>query len=93
MKCTADKYKSHIKNKNLIFRIAKNFIDECNDPHVLFKSLGFLIIDVLNKVEHLSENNNERLLLQKENFWTGTLVTPHKELNGSHDWNLISDNL
>ena len=48
---------------------------------------GFLIVDVLKKVEHLSENDIESLLLQKGNFWIGTLVTENKELNGSHDWN------
>ena len=79
-------YKSHIK-KNPTFRIVKHFIDECcelNDP---FKYLGFLIIDVLNNVENLSRDDIEALLLQKENFWIGTLVTQHKGLNGSHDWN------
>ena len=49
--------------------------------------LGFLIVDVLKNVEHLSENDIESLLLQKGNFWIGTLVTENKELNGSHDWN------
>ena len=51
------------------------------------KYLGFLIIDVLNNVDDLSENDIESLLLQKENFWIGTLVTEYKGLNGSHDWN------
>ena len=49
--------------------------------------LGFLIVDVLKNVEHLSENDIENLLLQKGNFWIGTLVTENKELSGSHDWN------
>ena len=51
-----------------------------NDPHLPFKYLGFLII-VLNDS---SENDVESLLLQKENFWIGTLVIQHKGLNGSH---------
>ena len=80
-------YKSHIKNKNPTCRIVKHFIDHCNDPHLPFKCLGFLIIGVLNNKDDLSENDIESLLLQKENFWIGTLVTQHKGLNGSHDWN------
>ena len=49
--------------------------------------LGCLNIDVLNNVDDLSENDIDSLLLQKENFWIGTLMTQHKGLNGSHDWN------
>ena len=44
-------YKSHIKNKNPTCRIVKHFIDDCNDPQLPFKYLGFLIIDVPNNVE------------------------------------------
>ena len=65
--------------------IAKHFKNNCNDSHVPFKYLGFLIINVLHNVEHLSENDTESLLLQKENFWIKTLVTQHKRRNGSHD--------
>ena len=61
-------YKSHIKNKKTTCRILKHFIDDCNDPHLPFKYLSFLIIDVLNNVGDLSENDIESLLLQKENF-------------------------
>ena len=49
--------------------------------------LGCLNIDVLNNVDDLSENDIASLLLQKENFWIGTLMTQNKGLNGSHDWN------
>ena len=61
-------------------------IDDCNYPHLPFKYLGFLII-VLNNVDDLSENDIQSLRLQKENFWIGTFVTQHKELNGSLDEN------
>ena len=80
-------YKSHIKHKNPTCRIVKHFIDECYDSTNPFKNLGFLIIDVLNNVDNLTRDDIESLLLQKENFWIGTLVTQHKGLNGSHDWN------
>ena len=61
-------------------------MDDYNDPHLPIKYLGFLIIDVLNNVDDLSESDIESLLLQKENFWIRALVTQHKGLNGSHDW-------
>ena len=79
-------YKSHIKNKNPTCRIVKHFIDDCNDRYLRFKKLDFLIINVLNNVDDLSENDIESLLLQNKNFWIGTLATQHKGLNGSHDW-------
>ena len=80
-------YKSHIKNKNPTCRILKHFIDACYDSNDPFKYLGFLIIEVLKNVQYLSRNNIESLLLQKENFWIGTLANQHKGLNGNHDWN------
>ena len=43
--------------------------------------LGCHNIDVLNNVDDLSENDIDSLLLQKENFWIGTLMTQHKGLN------------
>ena len=65
--------------------IVKYFKNKCNDSHVPFKYLGFLIINVLHNVEHLSENDTESSLLQNENFRIKTLVTQHKRRNGSHD--------
>ena len=76
-----------MKNKNPTCRILKHFIDACYDSNDPFKYLGFLIIEVLNNVEYLSRNDIESLLLQKENFWIGTLANQHKGLNGNHDWN------
>ena len=65
----------------------RHFVEECCDPVIPFKHLGFIIMDVLNNVDSLSRDDVEELLLQKENFWIGTLVTQHKGLNGSQDWN------
>ena len=59
-------YKSHIKNKNSTCRIVKHFIDECNDPHLPSKYVGFLIIDVLNNADDLAENDIENLVLLKK---------------------------
>ena len=44
-------------------RIVKHFIHDYNDQHLPIKYLGFLIIDVMNNVDDLSENDIESLLL------------------------------
>ena len=49
--------------------------------------MGFVILHVLTNTESLSKDDTEDLLLKKEKFWCGTLVTHHKGLNGSHKWN------
>ena len=78
-------YKSHIKNKIPSCRIVKHFIDECCDNNL--QNIYFVIVDVLNNIESLKKKEIEELLLVKEKFWIGTLVTQHKGMNGSHDWN------
>ena len=78
-------YKSHIKKKIPSCRIVKHFINDCPDETV--SNIRFIIVDVVNNTECLSEEKLEQLLLEKEKFWIGTLVTQHQGLNGSHDWN------
>ena len=56
-------YKSDIKSRNITCRTVKHFIDDCNDPHLPSKYLGFLSINVLNIADDLSENDIESLLL------------------------------
>ena len=82
-------YKSHIKQSVHSCKIVKHFIEKCNDPIVPFKYLRFVILDVLTNTESLSKDDIEDLLLKKEKFWCGTLVTRHKGLNGSHDWSRV----
>ena len=77
-------YKSHIKTKTPTCRIVRHFIEECVDP--TFKNLNFIIVDVVNNVDHLNETEIDDILLQKEKFWIGTLVTQHHGLKGKHDW-------
>ena len=78
-------YKSHVKHKRRTCRIASHFIDECIDDGC--KNMKFVIVDVVNNAECINGEDLESLLLKKEKFWIGTLVTQHKGLNGSHDWN------
>ena len=78
-------YKSHIKKNRPTCRIVRHFMEECIDKTL--KNLKFIIVDVLNNTENLSETEIDNILLQKEKFWIGTLVTQHQGLNGKHDWN------
>ena len=44
-------------------------------------------LNQLNNTNSLFPNDIDDLLLQKERFWISTLVTIHKGLNSTHDWN------
>ena len=63
--------------------IANHFIDVCSDTDDSSKNIRVIIIDQLN----LSPGEINNLLLQKEIFWTSTLVITHNGLNSTHDWN------
>jgi len=78
-------YKSYIKNCVPTCKIVKHFINDCKDDNL--NNLRFIIVDVVNNVEGLSVSDIDSILLQKEKFWIGTLLTQHKGLNGTHDWN------
>ena len=80
-------YKSHIKKKIQSCHIVKHFINVCSSEEEPCKYLGFIILDVVNNTSNLSLNEIDELLLQKEKFWIGSLVTQHKGMNGTHDWN------
>ena len=78
-------YKSHIKNKIPTCRIVRHFIEDYPDDSLC--NFGFIIVDVVNNTNDLSKTQIDTILLQKEKFWIGTLLTQHKGLNGKHDWN------
>ena len=80
-------YKSHINKKKYTCNIVKHYLDVCKDSDNPCRYLRFILVDVVNNTENLSVEEVDNLLLQKEKFWIGTLVTQHKGLNGSHDWN------
>ena len=67
--------------------IVKHFCDTCVDPVNPVRHLKFIILDRLNNVDNLSLEQIDDLLLEKEKFWIGVLVTQHKGMNGTHDWN------
>ena len=80
-------YKSHIKNGLRTCGIAKHFIDECADDTDPCGHLLFVIVDGLNNTDNLTTEQIDDLLLEKEKFWIGALVTQHSGMNCSHDWN------
>ena len=45
------------------------------------------IIDKLKITDGLDSDQIDDLLLTKETFWIGSLVTQHQGMNGTHDWN------
>ena len=80
-------YKSHTKKNIRPCKISTYFNDECCDKEIPFKYLGFVIIDVVNNTSGLTHYQIEDLLLKKEKFWIGTLVTQQQGLNSNHDLN------
>ena len=80
-------YKYHIAHGIETCGIVKHFINHCVDPDDPCGYLVFQIIDGLDNVDNLSTDEIDDLLLAKEKFWIGTLVTQHTGMNCSHDWN------
>ena len=80
-------YKSHIKNGHETCSIVKHFIHDCPDNEDPSGNLIFIILDGLDNVSGLTTEEIDDLLLQKEKFWIGTLLTMHKGMNSTHDWN------
>ena len=75
-------YKSHISKQRKTCRIVRHFIEE----HKGYENLRFVLLDCVDNVGGLSTEEIDALLLEKEKFWIGTLVTQHKGLNSTHDW-------
>ena len=80
-------YKSHIKKEVRSCSIVNQFIVVCSDTDDPSRNIRFIIIDQLNNTHSLSPYEIDDILLQKERFWISTLVTIHKGLNSTHDWN------
>ena len=57
----------------------------CIDEDDQLGHVKFVILDKINNADNLSAEEMEDLLLQKENFWIGTVVTQRKGMNGTHD--------
>ena len=62
-------------------------IDLRSDTDDPSRNIRLIIIGQLNNTNSLSPDEIDDLLLQKERFWISTLVTIHKGLNSTHDWN------
>ena len=81
-------YKSHIKKNVNSCAIAKHFFECCisDDPENPSKYMRFVILDVIDNADDLSNQEIENLLLCKEKFWIGSLCCIHKGMNTYHDW-------
>ena len=79
-------YKSHIKKGIKTCSIAKHFIESCCDNEDPCKYLRFVILDRVNNYDEKSSEEMEKIMLEKEKFWIGSLCCIHKGLNGYHDW-------
>ena len=67
--------------------IVKHFTDVCKDETNPTCNIRFILHDSLNNTDNLSSEEIDNLLLKKEQFWIGTLLTQHQGLNNTHDWN------
>ena len=74
-------------NKHETCSIVKHFLHDCPDNEDPSGHLVFVILDGLDNTSGLSGEEVDDLLLQKEKFWIGTLLTMHKGMNSTHDWN------
>lgn len=79
-------YKSHTKKAKNTCSITKHFNEVCVCPGNPTGNMCIQLIDCLDNVDHLSIDEKDCLLLEKEKFWIGTLITMHKGMNSTHDW-------
>ena len=82
-------YKLHLKKKVKSWPIVKHFYWHCQSVNT---SLRFVLIDCVTNTENSSKEEIDGLLLEKENFWIGTLCTIHKGLNDYHNWRRVRRN-
>ena len=80
-------YKSHITKGHKTCGIVRHFLEDCVDEEDPCGHLIFFIIDGLNNTDNLNVEQIDDLLLEKEKFWIGALLTQHSGMNTSHDWN------
>ena len=81
-------YKSYAKHFITSCSISKHFNTICKSHEDTSAFLSFQLIYCLENVDRLSIDEIDDLLLQNEKHWFSTLVTMHKGMNITHDWNL-----
>ena len=79
-------YKSHNKKSLNTCSITKHFNEICPCPSKPTTYMSVQLIDFVDNCAHLSSEQINDILLNKEKFWVGMLVTMHKGMNSSHDW-------
>ena len=79
-------YKSHTNKSKNTCSITKHFNEVCRCPENPTQYMSLQLIDCLDNIQNLNIEEKDCLLLEKEKFWIGTLITMHKGINSSHDW-------
>ena len=74
------------KRKVKLCSIVKHSIGSCTDTISPSKYLRFVLTDCVINTESNSKEDTDDFLLERENFWIGTLCTIHKGLNKYHAW-------
>jgi len=85
-KARLSNYKSHVKKHVKSCNIARHFIENCCDGENPSRYMRFVLLDCVDNEGMLNNVEIEKLLLEKERFWIGTICAIHKGLNGFHDW-------
>ena len=79
-------YKSHSNNEINSCSISRHFNEICRCVNSPEEHMQIQLIDSVNNTNNLSTDEIDDLLLKKERFWIGSMVTIHKGMNSFHDW-------
>ena len=80
-------YKSHSNKKINSCSISRHFNEICRCVNNPREYMQIQLIDSVDNTNNMNRDEIDELLLKKEKFWVGSLVTMHKGMNSSHDWN------
>ena len=86
MKKRWSNYKSHCNKMKNTCSISRHFNEVCRCAANPVNFMKIQLIDCLDNVEHLTPDEADCLLLEKEKFWIGTLITMQKGMISTHDW-------
>ena len=87
MKKRWSNYKSHSNKKINSCSISKHFNEICCCDNTPGEHMEIQLIDSVNNIDNLEIDQIDELLLKKEKFWLGSMVTMHRGMNSTHDWN------
>ena len=80
-------YKTHSKEKYDGCGISIHWNHVCRQDDNPVAYMNFQLIDCVDNTEAMDDKQIRSLLKEKERFWIGTLVSIHKGMNNTNDWN------